>query len=187
MNRAQESLEGSQQPQTTSSGQSPPVQVATQEPVETKPEAAESTEGQKKEEITQLPPDINSESLSGCEAWNTKESFETVTEEAVTGYLEAGADLTARTKGGETPPAWAASANKNPQVLKALLAAEVMKKQKLSQNKMAALLKTSRTQVNRLLDPEHDVTLSSLQRAAASFGRRVTIELVQDRCQEHMG
>ena len=56
--------------------------------------------------------------------------------------------------------------------------AEAMKKRKLSKNKMAALLKTSRTQVNRLLDPEHDITLSSLQRAAAIVGRRVTIELV---------
>ena len=56
--------------------------------------------------------------------------------------------------------------------------AAAMKEQKLSQNKMAALLKTSRTQVNRLLDPEHDITLSSLQRAAAIVGRRVTIELV---------
>ena len=56
--------------------------------------------------------------------------------------------------------------------------AEAMKERKLSKNKMAALLKTSRTQVNRLLDPQHDITLSSLQRAAAIVGRRVTIELV---------
>ena len=56
--------------------------------------------------------------------------------------------------------------------------AEAMKERKLSKNKMAALLKTSRTQVNRLLDPEHDITLSSLQRAAAIVGRRVTIEIV---------
>lgn len=56
--------------------------------------------------------------------------------------------------------------------------AEAMKERNLSKNKMAALLKTSRTQVNRLLDPEHDITLSSLQRAAAIVGRRVTIELV---------
>jgi hypothetical protein len=40
------------------------------------------------------------------------------------------------------------------------------------------LLKTSRTQVDRLLDPKNDITLSSLQRAAAIVGRRVTIELV---------
>ncbi len=32
--------------------------------------------------------------------------------------------------------------------------AEAMKKQKISKNKMAALLKTSRTQVDRLLDPK---------------------------------
>ena len=56
--------------------------------------------------------------------------------------------------------------------------AAAMKKQNLSKNKMAALLKTSRTQANRLLDPEHDITLSSLQRAAAIVGRRVPIELV---------
>jgi len=56
--------------------------------------------------------------------------------------------------------------------------AEAMKKQKISKNKMAILLKTSRTQVDRLLDPTNDITLSSLQRAAAMVGRRVSIELV---------
>ena len=56
--------------------------------------------------------------------------------------------------------------------------AEAMKKQKISKNKMATLLKTSRTQVDRLLDPKNDITLGSLQRAAAIVGRRVTIELV---------
>lgn len=56
--------------------------------------------------------------------------------------------------------------------------AEAMKKKKISKNKMAALLKTSRTQVDRLLDPKNDITLSSLQRAAGVVGRRVSIELV---------
>jgi antitoxin HicB len=56
--------------------------------------------------------------------------------------------------------------------------AEAMKKKKISKNKMAALLKTSRTQVDRLLSAKDDITLSSLQRAAAMVGRRVTIELV---------
>lgn len=37
---------------------------------------------------------------------------------------------------------------------------------------------TSRTQVDRLLDPKNDITLSSLQRAAAMVGRRVSIELL---------
>ena len=53
-----------------------------------------------------------------------------------------------------------------------------IKKKKISQARMARLLKTSRTQVDRLLDPKNDVTLSSLQLAAAMVGRRVTIELV---------
>jgi len=53
-----------------------------------------------------------------------------------------------------------------------------MKKKNMSKNKMAALLKTSRTQVDRLLDAKNDITLSSLQRAAAIVGRRVLIELV---------
>jgi antitoxin HicB len=56
--------------------------------------------------------------------------------------------------------------------------AEAMKKKKISKARMAALLKTSRTQVDRLLDPKRDITLSSLQRAAAMVGRRVTVELV---------
>ncbi len=57
--------------------------------------------------------------------------------------------------------------------------AEAMKKKKISKARMATLLKTSRTQVDRLLDPRNDVTLSSLQRAAAIVGRRVAIELVR--------
>ena len=56
--------------------------------------------------------------------------------------------------------------------------AEAMKKKKISKARMALLLKTSRTQVDRLLDPKNDITLSSLQRAAAIVGRRVSIKLV---------
>ena len=56
--------------------------------------------------------------------------------------------------------------------------AEAMKKRKISKKKMAMLLKTSRTQVDRLVDAKNDITLSSLQRAAAIVGRRVAIELV---------
>lgn len=67
------------------------------------------------------------------------------------------------------------------QAIKEIIAwqlAEAMRKRKISKNKMARLLQTSRTQVDRLLDPEDDITLSSLQRAAAIVGRRVSIELV---------
>ncbi|HEY2544636.1 MAG TPA: hypothetical protein VGI46_01075 [Candidatus Acidoferrum sp.] len=50
-----------------------------------------------------------------------------------------------------------------------------MKKKKISKNKMATLLKTSRTQVDRVLNPKSDITLSSLQRGrdgwAAGDGR----------------
>lgn len=56
--------------------------------------------------------------------------------------------------------------------------AEAMRKKNISKARMATLLKTSRTQVDRLLDPKNDITLSSLQRAAAMVGRRVMIELV---------
>src|SRR5438552_15146649 len=56
--------------------------------------------------------------------------------------------------------------------------AKAMKKKKISKARMAALLKTSRSQVDRILDPKHDITLSSLQRAAALVGHRVMIELV---------
>ena len=56
--------------------------------------------------------------------------------------------------------------------------AQAMKEKKISKNRKATLLKTSRTQVDRLLDAKNDVTLSSLERAAAIVGRRVTIQLV---------
>jgi len=56
--------------------------------------------------------------------------------------------------------------------------AKAMKKKKISKARMAALLKTSRSQVDRILDPKCDITLSSLQRAAELVGQRVVIELV---------
>ena len=49
---------------------------------------------------------------------------------------------------------------------------EAMKKQKISKNKMAGLLKTSRTQVDRLLNPKNDITLSSLRSATEMTRRR---------------
>ena len=56
--------------------------------------------------------------------------------------------------------------------------AQAMRKKKISKARMAALLKTSRSQVDRILDPKRDITLGSLQRAAALVGRKVAIELV---------
>jgi predicted XRE-type DNA-binding protein len=56
--------------------------------------------------------------------------------------------------------------------------ARAMKKKRISKSRMAALLKTSRSQVDRILDPKRDITLGSLQRAAALVGQRVRVELV---------
>lgn len=56
--------------------------------------------------------------------------------------------------------------------------AQAMKKKRISKSRMATLLKTSRTQVDRLLDPKNDITLSSLQRTAANGGTARFIELV---------
>ena len=55
---------------------------------------------------------------------------------------------------------------------------EEMEKRSMNKVQLAAMLKTSRSQVDRLLDPTRDVTLSTLQRAAALVGRKVQIELV---------
>lgn len=55
---------------------------------------------------------------------------------------------------------------------------QAMEKKHISKTTMATRLKTSRTQVNRILNATSDVTLSSLQRAAALVGRRLKIELV---------
>jgi DNA-binding Xre family transcriptional regulator len=56
---------------------------------------------------------------------------------------------------------------------------EAMKAQDLSKNQMAALMKTSRAQLDRLLDPKHgNVTLETLQRAAHILGRELRVELV---------
>ena len=57
--------------------------------------------------------------------------------------------------------------------------AEAMKDRKLTKTALAALMKTSRTQINRVLDPsDGNVTIETLQRAAAIVGRRVQLELV---------
>ena len=49
---------------------------------------------------------------------------------------------------------------------------------KLSKNQMAKRMKTSRTQVDRLLDPKNDkVQLDTMQRAAVVVGRELYVEL----------
>jgi hypothetical protein len=57
--------------------------------------------------------------------------------------------------------------------------AEAMREKKLSKRGLAALMRTSRTQVDRMLDPNNgNVTIETLQRAAAVVGRRVQLQLV---------
>jgi predicted XRE-type DNA-binding protein len=55
---------------------------------------------------------------------------------------------------------------------------EAMKEQNLSKKRMAELMNTSRAQLDRLLDPRKgNVTLDTIQKAAAIVGRQLHIEL----------
>jgi predicted XRE-type DNA-binding protein len=68
------------------------------------------------------------------------------------------------------------------QVAKEMIAwqiAQAMKKKGLTKKRMAELMDTSRTQIDRLLNPrDHNVTLATLEKAAAVVGRRLHLELV---------
>jgi antitoxin HicB len=56
---------------------------------------------------------------------------------------------------------------------------QAMTERKMSKNKMAELMHTSRAQLDRLLDPAAgNVTLETLQRAATVLGREIRLELV---------
>ena len=55
---------------------------------------------------------------------------------------------------------------------------QAMKAQNLSRARMAERMETSRSQLDRLLDPENErVTLHTLKRAAAAVGMRLDLEL----------
>jgi predicted XRE-type DNA-binding protein len=57
-----------------------------------------------------------------------------------------------------------------------------MKKRRISKVRMAALMRTSRTQVDRLLDPGNgSATLETLFRAARVVGRELHLELRRKR------
>jgi predicted XRE-type DNA-binding protein len=57
--------------------------------------------------------------------------------------------------------------------------AEAMKAQNLSRKRLAERMKTSRSQIRRLLDPKDgNVTIATLQRAAKVMGRTLRVELV---------
>jgi antitoxin HicB len=68
------------------------------------------------------------------------------------------------------------------QVTKEIIArqiAQAMKKKGLTKKRMAELMQTSRTQIDRLLNPkDHNVTLETLEKAAVVVGRQLRLELV---------
>ena len=56
---------------------------------------------------------------------------------------------------------------------------QAMAKQKMSKNQMAKAMKTSRSQLDRVLDPDNDrIQLDTVIKAARVLGREVRIELV---------
>jgi antitoxin HicB len=56
---------------------------------------------------------------------------------------------------------------------------QAMEEQHLSKSALADRMETSRTAIDRLLDPDNlSVTLQTLGRAARAFGKRLHIELV---------
>ncbi len=63
----------------------------------------------------------------------------------------------------------------------ALMLAEEMKSQKISKVAMVRRIGTSRSQLDRLLDPENaSVTLVTLTKAAAAIGKRLRINFEDD-------
>ena len=56
---------------------------------------------------------------------------------------------------------------------------ELMRREEISKTQLATRMKTSRAQLDRLLDPENEsVTLGTLARAAQAVGRHLRMELV---------
>ena len=56
--------------------------------------------------------------------------------------------------------------------------AEEMRKQGITKTQMAERMRTSRAQVDRILKAKGNVTIETLQRAAALIGRELRLELV---------
>jgi antitoxin HicB len=54
---------------------------------------------------------------------------------------------------------------------------EEMKRQGMSKARLASLMKTSRAQVDRILNAKGNVTIETLQRAAEFVGRQLRLEL----------
>ncbi|MCP4400347.1 MAG: XRE family transcriptional regulator [bacterium] len=58
---------------------------------------------------------------------------------------------------------------------------ELMKEHRLSKAAMAKRMNTSRSSINRLLDPNNEsVTLQTLERAALALGKRLQINFIEE-------
>lgn len=72
--------------------------------------------------------------------------------------------------------------NSTAKAIKSVIAwqlAEEMKTKHMTKQRLADLMRTSRAQVDRILDPEKgNVTIETLQRAALLLGRRLRLELL---------
>jgi len=72
--------------------------------------------------------------------------------------------------------------NSTAKAIKSVIAwqlAEEMKAKHMTKQRLADLMRTSRAQVDRILDPEKgNVTIETLQRAALLLGRRLRLELL---------
>ncbi len=56
---------------------------------------------------------------------------------------------------------------------------QAMQAQQLTKTEMARRMQTSRSQLDRLLDPNNDkVLLQTVQRAAAAIGKQLNVELI---------
>jgi antitoxin HicB len=56
---------------------------------------------------------------------------------------------------------------------------QAMQKERLSKNQMAKRMKTSRSQLDRILDPDNSkIQLDTIMKAASVLGRELRIELV---------
>ncbi len=56
---------------------------------------------------------------------------------------------------------------------------QAMQAQQLTKTEMARRMRTSRSQLDRLLDPNNDkVLLQTVQRAAAAIGKQLNVELI---------
>ncbi len=68
------------------------------------------------------------------------------------------------------------------QIAKEIIAWEIaraMQQQNLTKKRMAELMATSRSQIDRLLNPaDHNVTLATIEKAAAVVGKQLRMELV---------